>query len=59
MAELESFLEKTGREPGAPGVLLDVAGAVVRLKDKLVSKMVRLADREVGPPLSSLSRSGD
>ena len=57
MSELESFLERIATEPGAPEVLPTVGAAVARLKDELVSKMVRLADRRVGPPLSSLSRS--
>ncbi|HEX2056837.1 MAG TPA: ferritin-like protein [Actinomycetota bacterium] len=57
LAELEIFLVKTAEDPGAPGALRDVAGAVARLEDKLVGKMERLGGRDVGPPLSSLSRS--
>lgn len=47
MAELQAFLEKTAGEPGAPEVLTGVAASLGGLKDKLVSKMVRLAEREI------------
>ena len=59
MAELEAFVDKTAGEDGAPAALREVAGAVARLEEKLVSRMVRLEGRKVGPPVSSLSRSGE
>ena len=45
MSELETFLERTAGDAGAPAVLSEVARSVGRLKDVLVTKMVRLADR--------------
>ncbi|HEV2756318.1 MAG TPA: ferritin-like protein [Actinomycetota bacterium] len=59
MSELEAFLERTAMEPGAPESLTQVTAAVGRLKEKLVSKMVRLAERKVAPPQSeSLTPGG-
>ncbi|MDQ3953633.1 MAG: hypothetical protein M3279_11840, partial [Actinomycetota bacterium] len=57
LAELEAFLLETSEDPAAPAVLRDVAASTARLKGMLVAKMERLAGREVGPPVSSLSRS--
>ncbi|MDQ3957605.1 MAG: ferritin-like protein [Actinomycetota bacterium] len=59
LAELGAFLERIAGDPGAPDGLDDVGAAVERLQEKLVSKMVRLRDRQVGPPLSWLSSSAE
>jgi hypothetical protein len=52
LVEVKAFLERLILRGDAPDALTRVLPALARLSDKLASKMPRLPEREVKPPLS-------